>query len=68
MGRGATIPGVPQCQVLGFGKVPENHYGLPNDIEIVRADHTTVHKTPLSKEELDAGYTRLMQLRTLPSF
>ncbi|KAI5477724.1 hypothetical protein MNV49_006007 [Pseudohyphozyma bogoriensis] len=60
-GRSATIPDVPQCQVLGYGAIPKDHYGLP-DLVLKRADHTTVHKTPLTQEELDEGYTRLIQL------
>lgn len=61
-GKAATIPGVPQCQVLGYGQIPPNHYGLPDDLVIKRQDHTAVHKTSLSAEELEEGYTRLMQL------
>ncbi|KAL8292458.1 hypothetical protein RQP46_001070 [Phenoliferia psychrophenolica] len=62
MGKAATIPGVEQCQVLGYGQVPPNHYGLPDDLAIARQDHTAVHKTPLTAEELAQGHTRLMQL------
>lgn len=59
---GATIPGTPQCQVLGFGSPPPNHYGLPDDVVIERADHRKMSSQPLSDEELAAGHTRLMQL------
>ncbi|GAA6018555.1 hypothetical protein JCM10207_007216 [Rhodosporidiobolus poonsookiae] len=59
---GATIPGVPQCQILGYGHVPPGHYGLPDDIHIARQDHRKMSKEPLSAEELEKGYTRLMQL------
>ncbi|KAK4704955.1 xanthine dioxygenase, partial [Phenoliferia sp. Uapishka_3] len=61
-GKAATIPGVEQCQVLGYGKIPSDHYGLPDDLVIDRQDHTKIHKTPLSAEELAKGDTRLMQL------
>lgn len=67
-GKAATIPGVAQCQVLGAGQVPPGHYGLPDDLVIARQDHTAVHKTPLSAEELAAGCTRLMQLRESTPF
>ncbi|KPV77635.1 uncharacterized protein RHOBADRAFT_33795 [Rhodotorula graminis WP1] len=59
---GATIPGVPQCQILGFGQVPPGHHGLKEDVFIARQDHRKMHKTPLSDEELEQGYTRMMQL------
>lgn len=62
MGKGATIPGVPQCQVLGYGQIPAGHYGLPDDLVINRQDHTTVHKHPLTPEEIEAEGVRLMQL------
>lgn len=64
---GATIPGTPQCQVLGYGQIPDNHYGLPTGLEIDRQDHRKMHKFPLTEEELAAGHTRLMQLRELLS-
>ncbi|ORY63816.1 alpha-ketoglutarate dependent xanthine dioxygenase [Leucosporidium creatinivorum] len=59
---GATIPGTPQCQVLGYGPIPDDHYGLPNGLVIDRQDHRKMHKFPLSEEELAKGDTRLMQL------
>ncbi|GAA5971187.1 hypothetical protein JCM11641_004177 [Rhodosporidiobolus odoratus] len=63
---GATIPGVPQCQVLGYGHVPPGHYGLPDDVTIARQDHRKMSKEPLSEEELEKGYTRMMQLLHTP--
>ena len=60
---GATIPGVPQCQILGYGQVPPGHYGLSDDGFIARQDHRKMHKTPLSDDELEQGFTRMMQLR-----
>lgn len=54
---------VPQCQVLGYGRLPPDFFGLPNDFDIDRQDHTQMHHTPLSQAEIHAGYTRLMQLR-----
>lgn len=48
--------------MLGYGAIPSNHYGLPNNLQIDRQDHRKMHKYPLTDEELALGYTRLMQL------
>jgi alpha-ketoglutarate-dependent taurine dioxygenase len=52
----SPLPDVPQVQLLGHGIV-RNHYGI-DEKKLTHPSHTVFHKTPLTKEEMDAGYTR----------
>ncbi|CAI7621547.1 hypothetical protein N7533_013140 [Penicillium manginii] len=49
-------PKAPQVGIIGSGKF-QDYEGL-KEIEVVHLDHTLFHESPLTKEELDDGYTR----------
>ena len=52
----SPLPVQPQVQLLGNGIV-RNHCGI-DEKKLVHPSHTVFHKTPLTKEQMDAGYTR----------
>lgn len=52
----SPLPAVPQVQLLGHGIV-KDHYGVVEK-KLTHPSHTVFHKTQLTKEEMDAGYTR----------
>ncbi|EFW99135.1 alpha-ketoglutarate dependent xanthine dioxygenase [Grosmannia clavigera kw1407] len=54
--KAGRIPRAPQVGIIGSGKF-QNYEGL-DDLEVIHLDHTTFHEEPLSKQELDDGYTR----------
>ncbi|KAI0721179.1 Clavaminate synthase-like protein [Fomitopsis betulina] len=51
-----TIPRVPQVQLIGNGTV-YNHEGLAEAM-LKHPSHTTFHKTRVSEEDTERGYTR----------
>ncbi|CEI88456.1 hypothetical protein RMCBS344292_02846 [Rhizopus microsporus] len=52
----SPLPVQPQVQLLGNGIV-RNHCGI-DEKKLFHPSHTVFHKTPLTKEQMDAGYTR----------
>ncbi|BGP30948.1 hypothetical protein JCM10296v2_002710 [Rhodotorula toruloides] len=54
-----TIPGTP-VQLIGNGLVTDGHVlqGLKNPTQLKHPSHETFHKTQLSAEESEKGYTR----------
>ncbi|CEG82602.1 hypothetical protein RMATCC62417_16652 [Rhizopus microsporus] len=52
----SPLPVQPQVQLLGNGIV-RNHCGI-DERKLVHPSHTVFHKIPLTKEQMDAGYTR----------
>ncbi|CAK4032189.1 alpha-ketoglutarate dependent xanthine dioxygenase [Lecanosticta acicola] len=56
LNNGSRIPRSPQVIVIGKGNT-NGHEGIV-DLELKHLDHTSFHETPLSPEEIAAGYTR----------
>ncbi|KAK9468668.1 hypothetical protein V1512DRAFT_203062 [Lipomyces arxii] len=53
---GKSTPKQPQVQILGQGN-HDGHAGLPS-LSLRHPTHMSFHKSPLSEEDMDAGYTR----------
>ena len=51
-----SIPACPQVKLLGNGRV-RDHEGIP-DVELRHPSHKTFHQTPLTDEQMAAGFTR----------
>ncbi|GAA5826498.1 hypothetical protein JCM11251_002399 [Rhodosporidiobolus azoricus] len=60
-GASVTIPDVPECQVVGCGRVPAGHYGLDGR-EIFQRTSKHLYRNPLTVDEEEAGIVRLVQL------
>ncbi|CAO2650232.1 Nn.00g015240.m01.CDS01 [Neocucurbitaria sp. VM-36] len=54
--RGARVPRAQQVSVIGKGKF-RGHEGI-EDLDLKHVSHTEFHETPLTKEEIEQGFTR----------
>lgn len=59
VGRRADEAGA--VRMVGNGKVDTPHYGLTGEVVLKQAGHSQQHKTPMSKEEMDAGFSRWLR-------
>jgi len=57
-----ALPCQPEVHVLGRGRVPSNHYQLPDDMDIIGVDHRGFHKEPhIDEKDSLEGATRFFQ-------